>query len=292
MDRELWMVLTRFVDRAIGGLPRPPRRTTYSDRLIIRMFLWAVWHDRPMCWACDRGHYGALFRPRRLPSVSQFSRRRRSARCGAILQRLHDLLAAGFGPPAGLSFLDGKPLPVSECTKDKDAKSGRGAGRFSRGYRLHAWISADGRVPVWAVTAMNVQEQAVAHLLLHGRHTRGLLLADGNDDGGPLYSRVHAQGGVLLTPQRRAGHAERTRRPMPEPRRWAIEAWRTNRAQTARVYALRRRAESTFANATCFGGGLGPLPAWVRTLPRVRRWVGVKLCIYHARLRVRRHLVA
>ena len=32
-------------------------------------------------------------------------------------------------------------------------------------------------------------------------------------------------------------------------------------------------------------GGPAPLPAWVRTLPRVRRWVGAKRIPYDARLK-------
>ena len=37
-----------------------------------------------------------------------------------------------------------------------------------------------------------------------------------------------------------------------------------------------------------YGGGLGPLPPWVRTLERARRWVGAKLILHHARLAVKR----
>jgi hypothetical protein len=35
------------------------------------------------------------------------------------------------------------------------------------------------------------------------------------------------------------------------------------------------------------GGGLGPLPAWIRRLERTRRWVGCKIVLYHARLQWR-----
>lgn len=46
--------------------------------------------------------------------------------------------------------------------------------------------------------------------------------------------------------------------------------------------------ERNFSTLTCGGGGLGPLPAWVRSLARVRRWVGAKIALYHARLQLRR----
>ena len=41
---------------------------------------------------------------------------------------------------------------------------------------------------------------------------------------------------------------------------------------------------------TCTGGGLWNLPAWVRGLDRVRRWVGVKIVLYNARLALRLQL--
>ena len=38
---------------------------TKFNWLIVAMYAWAVWHDRTTSWACDRGHYTGLFRPRR-----------------------------------------------------------------------------------------------------------------------------------------------------------------------------------------------------------------------------------
>jgi hypothetical protein len=50
------------------------------------------------------------------------------------------------------------------------------------------------------------------------------------------------------------------------------------------LYKARIGIEAAFGNATAFGGGLGPLPAWVRGLPRVRTWVWAKLLINAARI--------
>jgi len=47
---------------------------------------------------------------------------------------------------------------------------------------------------------------------------------------------------------------------------------------------LRGSIERKFGNATSFGGGLGPLPAWVRGSERVRTWVWAKLIINSARI--------
>jgi hypothetical protein len=57
------------------------------------MLLWLTWHDRCLSWACDPTHYGALFRPRQLPSISRFSRRVKGERIQRVLQHIHDDLA-------------------------------------------------------------------------------------------------------------------------------------------------------------------------------------------------------
>jgi hypothetical protein len=51
------------------------------------------------------------------------------------------------------------------------------------------------------------------------------------------------------------------------------------------LYRARTALERSYGNATCFGGGLGPLPAWVRGQERVRTWVWAKLLINAARIR-------
>ena len=89
IDRELWRSVTAAVKRAAKAVGRRGRRPVYADELIVRMYLWAAWHDRPLSWACDRAHYTALFRPRALPSVSQFTRRVKTDAARAILQRAH-----------------------------------------------------------------------------------------------------------------------------------------------------------------------------------------------------------
>jgi hypothetical protein len=50
------------------------------------------------------------------------------------------------------------------------------------------------------------------------------------------------------------------------------------------VFKARQEIERVFGVLTCTAGGLSNLPAWVRGLARVRRWVGVKIVLYNARL--------
>src|SRR5438034_11761576 len=122
MDRELWRIVLAAVKRAARVVARvaPGRRPRFADWLIVAMYIWCVWHDRPLSWACDRWHYGRLFRPRKLPSISQFTRRIKSDRCQLILQYVHDELAE----PRLITYqgyFDAKPLLVSRVSKDSQA---------------------------------------------------------------------------------------------------------------------------------------------------------------------------
>jgi len=286
MDREVWRALTaavRSADRRVGRTGRRPR---YSDQLIVRMYLWCVWHDRPLCWACDREHYHSMFRPLRLPSVSQFCRRMKTARVQALLEALQAYLTRSE-TPAQLSFLDGKPLSVSFCSHDPDARVGYATTGFARGYKLHALASSDGRILRHALRPMNEGEAKVARGFA-GDDVGGWVLADANYDTKNLYQAFGAYGVQLLTPLKRiAVHPGPLRRMGPH-RRFAI--WLYQQSSTGYRALLDRRdeMERIFSRVTCFGGGLAPLPAWVRRLDRVTRWVTAKIAIYHARLRYRR----
>jgi hypothetical protein len=67
---------------------------------------------------------------------------------------------------------------------------------------------------------------------------------------------------------------------------WA--AWDESPGLCRFVRKGRGGIERNFSTRTCAGGGSGPLPAWVRSLARVRRWVGAKVVLYNARLQLRR----
>ena len=282
MDSHIWRLAYQTIREVDRSLPRSGRRKQYSDVLIVAMYLWSVWHDRPMCWACDRSNYGTLFRPRKLPSVSQFCRRIQSARCEAILQATHERLARS-DVQTDVEFIDGRPLPVGACSKDPQARPGRVYGGFARGYKLHAIITSDGRASVWSVMPLNVSEKTVAEELIHRVAPKDLLLGDGNYDSQRLYDCVASYGGCLLTPHRKGAGQGHHRQSVH--RLAAIAAWQ---GIAGYVYRERSAIERVFGQQSSFGGGLGPLPAWVRGFPRVRRWVGAKLIIYHARLAIRR----
>ena len=283
MDSHTWRVVYRAIREAERGIPRLGRRPQYSDVLIVAMYLWSVAHDRPLCWACERSHYGGCFRPRRLPSVSQFCRRVKSGRCQAILQRVHDVLSQRE-KASPVSFLDGRALTVGSHTKDRQATRGWARGCFGRGYRLHAWASEDGRIPLWSVTALNVSERTVAKELLRHGTVGPLALADAGYDSSAVYDAFQEHGVCLLTKMQKE-NAGKGHRVQSSARLAAARAWR---GIAGYVYADRDQIERYFGHQAVTGGGLGPLPGWVRTLERVRRWVGGKLIFYHAGLILRR----
>lgn len=287
MDTKIWRLLTAAVKSADRRIPRSGRRPRYTDALIAKLFLWSVWHDRPLCWACDRSHYNAIFRPRQLPSVSQFTRRVKTPRLTRLLAAVNEYLTRTKQPVA-LAFLDGKPLPISFCSRDPDARVGWATKGFANGYKLHACALADGRIPAFAVRPMNEGEAKVAREQLPPTPEAKLIMADANFDSGRLYAALAARGQQLLTPLKRIAESPQAMRRMAPARRAAIALRARLGADYRVMLEARDEIERIFAALTSFGGGLSPLPAWVRRLDRVTRWVTAKIAIYHARLRLRK----
>jgi hypothetical protein len=278
-----------------GGGRRAPR---FPNWLVVAMYVWAVWHDRTLSWACDRAHYNGLFRPRgKLPSVSRFSRRVKSDDCQAILRKVHDALAQR-GVVIDEGYVDGKAVLVSPVSKDRQATRGKVCGGFAKGYKLHAFVNENRRIVVWSVTGLHEDEKTVAmHLLPHLPPVApgGLILKDSNYDSAPLHKLADeaVPGAALVGPlkgQDRVGpdgHHPVTLRQMGASRRVLVAAWQHCPAAVELALRARDNVERAFGVLCCTAGGLGTaLPPWVRTLDRVRRWVGVKVILYNARLKV------
>ena len=288
MDRQQWMILRELIRCAVRAIG-PSWRVDFKDELIVSMYFWAVAHDRPLCWACDRQHYHAVFRPRRLPSVSQFCRRVKTDRFGRYLRHLHDTLT-DHRALSGINFFDGKPLAVGGFSRDPEAKAGYGVGRMDKGYKLHALVTADRRIAAWSVLPLNVNEMTVARVLIDQavRVPAGaVFMADGNYDAHKLHKDIARRGGWLWVKPRGVGCHPVTRRQMGPARRALLAVWQQTPRHAQRIYNTRVHVEGTFSNLTSYGGGLGPLPPFVRRLERVRRWVGAKIVLYHIRLKQR-----
>ena len=282
MSSHEWKVVYQTIVRMNRTVPKMGRKCQFPDTLIVAMYIWSVAHDRPRCWAADRGNYHGPFRPRRLPSRSQFCRRLNSPRGVALLEAVWRAMAEGDDTPT-FNLLDGRALPVGPYSQDVDAGRGYFGGHFAKGYKLHAIARIDGKITAWRVTPLNVSEKTVADELIVEAQPKGWLLADGNYDVGRLYDLACTHGSLMFTPlpdNVGGGH-----RPQSRLRLLAARIWKIKGAKE--LYKKRTTIERLFSQQSCYGGGLGPLPTWVRGLDRVTRWVGTKLMFYHVRLMFR-----
>jgi hypothetical protein len=279
MERELWPPLYHALRTVAKDFRQ--KYVSYQPWVLVAVLLWAALHDRPISWACQARHWSTTkLRPMRLPCRAVLCRRLDRLPVGALLhaleQHLRDHQQRGL-----LAFLDGKPLPVSGVSKDKDAGFGRGAGCKAKGYKLHTFWANRVLPEAWDVTALNASETKVAESLLRQTPGVGYVLGDGNYDANGVFDAAGASGYQLLTPMpdRNAGQGHHYQSPY---RLGCIERMRGEFGKT--LYTARGRIERRYGHAVSFGGGLGPLPAWVRGRERVRSWVWAKLLINAVRL--------
>jgi hypothetical protein len=50
MEGELWKIVVLILCQV--GRRWNNKHKQYSDAYIVEVYLWAVLHDRPICWAC------------------------------------------------------------------------------------------------------------------------------------------------------------------------------------------------------------------------------------------------
>ena len=294
MEGELWPVLYDLA-RQEAARKSPTRRVVYSDLIILLVLLWAALHDRPVCWACDAAHWPADWQWLTLPSPATVSRRSRTLSLRLLLTALIEALAAVTAPPplCPCRALDSKPLTVGGFSKDRDARRGYAAGVIGRGYKLCAAWDPDRPVPqAWRLGPLNWADSDAAAAevddLSRGPHPGGYLLADTLHDHGDLHRRCRAAGFQLVAPRAKPGtglrHARAGDRSHDPGRLRSIELTEPPPvhglgAFGRALYAQRRQIERRFGNLCSFGGGLAPLPAWVRRPHRVALWVALKLVI-------------
>ena len=290
MERELFVALYRLLRQLTRQRPRR-KRTRVGDAIIAAVFFWAVLHDRPVVWATRRGNWPRELLDFQLPAQSTMSRRLRTSAVAELMAALHELLR-GDAQATLVKTMDAKPLPVGAYSVAKDARWGQGVRGKVRGYKLHA-LYGQGTLPIaWEVVPMNASEQRVGKRLLSHLCTGGYVLADSVYDVNPLHVQAAACNHQLLTPRKRpdAGLGHRVHHPA---RLRSIEMLEGPRPLFGwQLYALRSSIERRFGRLTNFGGGLSPLPNWVRTLPRVRLWVGGKLLIDALRWQQKARLAA
>ena len=287
MERELFTRLMCSL-MALPQARRRPAKSTFHDHHVLAVWLWAVLHERPISWATRRVNWPVHDRLRPLPSDATMSRRLRDPQLLALIQTWGSRLGPSQAPGDDRPWvLDGKPLPVSGHSQDRDAGVGRTSGGMGRGYKLHAIVDLDGDFKVFTVEPLNVSEQAAAHTLLDRLPPRGdtrRLLADGNYDSNKLYDHAPRRG-LSLVAARRYPQAKGLGHHRHSPHRLAALE---HQRRDPEVLRPRRRIEGHFGTLGNAVAGLAPLPNHVRSLRRVRLWVHGKLLIHAAHQQRRR----
>jgi hypothetical protein len=279
MEDQLWKGIVRSL-REIHK-PRRRARERFSCEDIVRVWFWAVVHDRPVSWATCKANWPIHERRRALPSSSTMSRRLRDREVQALLTALQ---RAVFGSPDNKPLvwvIDGKPLTVSGCSSDRQSGFGRAHRGKARGYKLHLIQGSDGVVVAWRIAPMNKDERVMARRMVRTADMQGYLLGDGNYDSNPLHEVCAQRGNLQLVAPLRGGPTCESRRPRMSPgRRRAAELLDNPNPEFGRdLMLVRNTIERSFANLTNWGGGLTHLPPWVRTHRRVHRWVQAKLIL-------------
>ena len=136
---------------------------------------------------------------------------------------------------------------------------------------------------------MNKSEGSVAVEMMPELPGGGSRLGDGVSDASPVYDAAGAAGSQLLAPREDPeaglGHHD------PSPYRLrCLELMGARFGQE--ISRLRRDIERDYGVMTSFGGGLAPLPAWVRHQDRVGMWTAAKLVINAVRIVRNKRLTA
>jgi hypothetical protein len=290
MELELWAETSAAISAVAVGWARHPR-DQHSTALVARVYHWACLHDRPISWACEPANWTRLVRPAVLPDQSTMSRRTRRADFWKFLQRVGRRMNGKPGAAAAMvKVADGKALELPNHTTDRDATWGRGVGRTSVGYKLHAICSGNPMPDAVAVTTLNVCEKRMAARLVRRVGGFGYLLGDAHYDASWLFDDCHFHNHQLVCPRAKPGTGEGHHYVSPHRRR-AIAMLEVPRAVSRfghDLYDRRTGIERDFSQMVCFGAGLGALPAWARRIWRVRHWVMNKLLINAARIRINR----
>ena len=205
----------------------------------------------------------------------------RSAGVLWLLERVEQLVLHSDIAQNLVWAVDGKPLPISNHTQDRQAGYGRAVGGKAKGYKIHAIIGQDGSLPSWRLAPMNKDERVMARRMLKQAKICGYLLADGNYDSNKLHQQCDDHGNLQLVsprrhgPRRGFGHRKQT-----AGRLRSVEILEHHTPEFGvQLYNLRTAVERYFANLCNWAAGLTHLPPWIRTYKRVKRWVQAKIII-------------
>jgi hypothetical protein len=274
MEDELWRRLYPIAGRL--GSRRCIRRGVFSDVEVVLVLLWAVLHERPIVWACRSSNWPLWRQRTRLPTCSTMSRRLRSHRVQELLIGM-ERHWVHMHMPSLCRWIDAKPLPIGGSSQDRESGYGRAAGTKAKGYKLYAIADSSQGFVTWAIRPMNVNEVVVAQELIGQLDHEGYLVGDNAYDANRLYEAAAGRCVQLIAPQRKGTCLAHIRHSRFRLR--AIELLRRPFGQA--LLNERDGIERMFAQLTNFGGGLAPLPNWVRGRFRVELWIRAKMIIYN-----------
>jgi hypothetical protein len=275
MESELYRKVYQLVIEIANG--RTIKRATFFDADIVLTYMWAVLHDRPIYWACNKKNWPIYYRRRPLPTASTMTRRLRKQGVQNLLKEAEQALIKRF-PPSLCRWIDAKPLPISRSSKDKQAGFGSASGAMAKGYKLYTIADSTQGFIKWAVRPMQHSESTVAQDLIIGLTGQGYLIGDGAYDKNHLYELAGSKAIQLLTPQRirdAKGFGHR------RDSMYRVRAMRMKNTYFGQgLLDSREQIERMYGQLTNLGCGLSPLPNWVRTLFRVEMWIRAKLIFY------------
>ena len=299
MEEELFRALYRLIQEVAARRPRP-KHVVFTDGLILLVAFWAILHDRPICWACQSRHWHSLLPWIDLPSPATMSRRLRTLSVQLLLEQVFYRLSSlnGLSGFCLCRRIDSKPLPVGGFSKDRDARRGYATGATCKGYKLFCCWGGGTLMPeTLTLGAMSTSDPAGAMRLidhldrLHCGTAQGYLLADATHDTNPLHDYVASRGLQLLAPRKLPG-SELGHRDHSVHRLRSIALLEPPRIPPAaptptlgpQLYRMREQIERDYGNLGSFGGGLQPLPNFVRRPRRVSLWVIAKVIINGMRI--------
>lgn len=277
MERQLWNAIVQLINEI--NKPNLSGNFRFCIGQVLKVWFWAVVHDRPVSWATRRENWPVQLRRTPLPSNATMSRRLRSGPVREVLQLLEQRVLAPKDPGQLVWMIDGKPLPIGGCSKDRQAGYGRAASCMARGYKLHALVGKTGDLAQWRVAPMNVDERTMAKRMVKASKVTGYIVGDKNYDSNPLHQICDQTGRLQLVARCRKGaHRRLAKGPHAAGRLRSKEMLEDPVPGFGNDLVEQRDSiERFFANLCNWGGGLTYLPAWVRTYRRVHRWVQAKL---------------
>lgn len=268
MDWTRWKKLVDLV-RSLDPGPASGR-FIYSDADIVLTWLWAVAHHRPVSWACKADSWPIWVRSAPRPSPSRMTRRLRSV---GVLTLIASIERALRGAPAGrwLFAVDGKAIHVARHSHDRCATFGAWG---ARGYKLHVICDSAGEIACWRVAPMNCAETKIARRLVRDACLGGYLVADAGYDSTKLHEACARGGAQLVAPRKGSRRGGGVRRGgTTAPRRRSLDLTECDRTGFGTALLGARKVVERVFGRLELRFGIGRLPANVRGLERVRRWM-------------------